>query len=647
MSIIYGSRESFGLRYLENELPQISIDSLKLDSQIASFTQQATHPISLATFTTAGFMGKLSRLSILSMIPNAVKFSGISPLLSHAVSIGVEAGTFVVMNRGMAPCRELEQGGSNLFSEFFLNFINFSAYRFLASQGPCGQPALFFGTQVAGMMMGHQLAAAFGLEKKSQLSVVEQVFDTSLSVLQIQLGSFFVGRMSGGKLHLLEQAMERLASARQSIAFHSVLSQSQSFPLLRNVGEDLWSPRMRGLMERVNDRSFSYEDNTNGIFNFEFAESFQEGSSIELLHDVNGERLVWIESEPAFRRLHYRNSEGSEVKIKNICTFFSESKKIEDEAITPSPTYLHPHTSFGGLNSTMIELELKTEDQFYKVRYFFLGKIPEALCETRVMQRGMFKVPEHPAPQRIEFGELAEFEHEYAPVQPLSEFLDDRLEVFEARLLDAQKRVEEPMRRRTALVHAVRFEASHFDGEPPLLFLTEAFVEEPYWMRQNCLRLVIIAIEIAREGAAFSYNLQAERGKSLENFRLRVRPVDVDFFQFEEGKSFYLAAPFHFGYTSLSESQRDILLLRKISYVEFMERAKRIYKVVDKKLIGLDYHLTLQAFEAGSDRATPHFRKIYLISHDLYHMRLADVVNVGNYLEVLNDEPVCVLNDGP
>lgn len=202
-------------------LPEYSSAQIQLDAAIDGFSSEASDPFSIASMTLVGLVGKLARVGILSAFSHvgANNYLPLRNILSHLGSVGAEAATLTGISRGGSPWlpsfrqdlhpqnRGQARGPAPTTQDFLSHFINFATFRMFGFLGAAsGAPTIHF-IQSAGMVAGHQMASAFGLEEHSHESFAQQFFEANISTLQIGFGNLIGKHFSAGRLEILERSL--------------------------------------------------------------------------------------------------------------------------------------------------------------------------------------------------------------------------------------------------------------------------------------------------------------------------------------------------------------------------------------------------------------------------------------------------------
>lgn len=218
-----------------------------LDKAVGSFIEQASDPANIAAMTAGAFAFRYGKLLSLE----AMNASGAGRVLPHfAMKSSAWTTGLVTEVAAFRSTSNLLKGQSlaEAFQgkEFLASMIDFSLLKASALSGSNAILGNF--AQSNAMVWGHKLSEHLHLIENDHRTYIEKLAEAQASVFALNAGSSLFGKINGGRVHVMERALDTRLQANEKIihsplTFDTNLSALMSMSANSSIESSLNNPR--------------------------------------------------------------------------------------------------------------------------------------------------------------------------------------------------------------------------------------------------------------------------------------------------------------------------------------------------------------------------------------------------------------------
>lgn len=177
---------------------------LSLDATLNTFTEEASHPLSIAAMVAGGFVFRSSHLALSRLTSPLLAESGtFTRALAQTAIRGVSLGAEVTAFRGIS------HGSFNIFQgrEFATDYLSFSLLKGVGKLAHGQSVPFTHFLQSSAMVAGHNLAYGLRLSTAPEGTLIEQFAHAEATNVKLGLGMSLVGRFAPG-ISRMERSMD-------------------------------------------------------------------------------------------------------------------------------------------------------------------------------------------------------------------------------------------------------------------------------------------------------------------------------------------------------------------------------------------------------------------------------------------------------
>lgn len=200
--------------FASSQAVSLSQAQLQADAWSSTFSQQATHFQTIASFAVAGLVGQAARGLFLGsgLVRNAL----LNPLFGHGFGLIAESAALT----GLQAPSLLESEASSLHT-FRSHLMNLTALKIGGSLFHHSPAWIRHFSTSAAMVGAHHLAVTFEWEIKNSRSLFEEMLEAELLTLQMETGNALGHQLTGHHFVRVQRHLARRAEFSQRLETHS------------------------------------------------------------------------------------------------------------------------------------------------------------------------------------------------------------------------------------------------------------------------------------------------------------------------------------------------------------------------------------------------------------------------------------------